>query len=234
VEILVPIDGHAAVLYREIENELDSHADTCCFGRNSHVLSYDLQQTASVVGFLPHMGNVETPIANVAITYDDMRTNVTYILIFNQVLYIKELDNNLISPFQVRVNQITVNEAPLMSFPTSGEIPKDAHSIVIEEQELVIPLKLNGIKSYFPSRCPTPHELDHPEEYPQIHMTYDSPVWDPHDPEFSRLEKACQDNRNSMARPKKRYVEDVTSGRSEFDEAIVQNNISTTTSTRRK
>jgi hypothetical protein len=69
-----------------VKNEIDSHADTCFFGHDSHVLSYDLRRTATVAGFLPNMGNVETPIASIAIAYDDDNTSTTYILIFHTYL----------------------------------------------------------------------------------------------------------------------------------------------------
>jgi hypothetical protein len=61
------------------------------------------------------MGNVSTPIANIAVAYDDPITNITSILIFNQVLYIKEMQHNLIAPFQLRMSVIMINEAPIMT-----------------------------------------------------------------------------------------------------------------------
>jgi hypothetical protein len=80
-------------------NELDSHADTCCFGSDAPVLSFELSQIVDVSGFLPTMGNVETPIANVAMAQNDETTNVAYILFFHQVQHIKDMTHTHISPF---------------------------------------------------------------------------------------------------------------------------------------
>jgi hypothetical protein len=177
-----------------LNNERDFHADTCCFGANAHVLSFDLAQTASVIGFLPEMGKVNTPIANIAIAYDDAMTNTTYILIFNQVLYIIEMSHNLISPFQLRMNQVTINKAPIMTLRSNHQsqtIPYDAHSIVINDPELTIPLRLNRIMSFFTTRAPTQFELDHPEQFIQLEMTYNNPVWDPYSTKFAQYEDEC-------------------------------------------
>jgi hypothetical protein len=65
------------------------------------------------------MGKVHTPIASVAVAYDDQTTNETYIRIFHQVLYIKEMVHNLIAPFQVRMNQIVIDEAPIISLKST-------------------------------------------------------------------------------------------------------------------
>jgi hypothetical protein len=137
--------------------------------------------TATVTGFASNMGNIETPIANVAIAYDDPTTDSTFILIFNQILYIKDLDHNLLSLFQLRVNSIVVNDIPLMTMSCSqplNTIPPNSHSIITSTPNVVIPLRLNGIMSYFETRKPSKYELDNPDLYPQIIMTYDSPVWD--------------------------------------------------------
>jgi hypothetical protein len=93
--------------------ELDTHADTCCFGHNCYLLSTDLSQTATVTGFSETLGKMVTPIASVAVAYDDPHTHTTYILVFNQVLYIDTMEHNLISPFQMRMNDIIVNDTPL-------------------------------------------------------------------------------------------------------------------------
>jgi hypothetical protein len=146
----------------------------------------------------------------------------------------KELNHNLISPFQLRVNQIIVNEAPLMTLLPTSDIPDNAYSIVIGDHNLIIPLQLNGIMSYFPTHFPTKDELEHPELYPQIHMTYDSPTWDPYDTEFSRIKQSCRDQMHTSVHPSKRYLDSITSQRSELDERIASLEIKATSSVRRK
>jgi hypothetical protein len=108
------------------------------------------------------MRQIQTPIANIAVAYDDPNTQSTFILIFNQVLSVPDLDHNLISPFQLRVNSIIINETPLMTLADHqplDTIPPTSHSIMITEPELLIPLRLSGIMSYFDTRRPTAYEL---------------------------------------------------------------------------
>jgi hypothetical protein len=114
-------------------NELDTHADTCCFGGNVFVLSHDLSQHAMVEGFHPELGSVRTPIVSVAVAYDDATTYTTYILVFHQVLYFENLQRNLICPAQLRMNDILVNDVPLemlrRSIPMESINASD-HSII--------------------------------------------------------------------------------------------------------
>jgi hypothetical protein len=42
-------------------------------------------------------------------------------------------------------------------------------------------------------------------------MTYDSPVWDPYDPEFARIEDACREKLEVVPTPRNRSLEAVSS-----------------------
>ena len=96
-----------------MNNELDTHANTCCFGPNAFVLLEDMSQQAIVGEFLLELGTVSTPIVSVAVAYDDVTTYTTYILIFHQVLVFQSLEHNLLCPFQICMNDIIVNDCPL-------------------------------------------------------------------------------------------------------------------------
>jgi hypothetical protein len=164
--------------------ELDTHADTCCFGRNSMVLSIDEAHSVTVSGFTESMVEMEVPIATVAVAYDDAATHTTFILIFHQVLYVENMEHNLVSPFQVRINDIVVNDTPLRLLVTTKrleDISDDEHSILVPTPTLKIPLKLKGTISYFNTRRPTKREVDDVSQFPRIVMTYASPEWNPHD-----------------------------------------------------
>ena len=93
--------------------ELDTHADTCCFGRNCLVISEDTSMSVTISGFADSLGDMECPIVSVAVAYDVKASHTTFILVFNQVFYDKELCHNLISPFQMRMNDIIVKDVPL-------------------------------------------------------------------------------------------------------------------------
>jgi hypothetical protein len=96
---------------------------------------------------------------------------------------VEELNHNLISPFQVRMNDITVNDMPLRLLVNTvgmNEISPTDHLIIIQEPAH-IPLKLRGTISYFNTRKPTAREMENVKEYPRVVMTYMTQSWDPHD-----------------------------------------------------
>ena len=132
------------------------------------------------------------PIVSVAVAYDDELSHTTYILVFNQVLHVEELHHNLISPFQVRMNDIVVKDIPLRLLVNTrgmdGLDPSD-HSIVVQEPKLHIPLKLRGTISYFNTRKPTAREMNEVEDCPRVVMTYMTPEWNPHDELLSKEEE---------------------------------------------
>jgi hypothetical protein len=67
--------------------ELDSHADTCLFGKDA-LLLYQTDESVEVSGFHPSLQKLTNiPIALVAVAYNDPVTNGTWMLEFHQVLY---------------------------------------------------------------------------------------------------------------------------------------------------
>jgi hypothetical protein len=95
-------------------NDLDSHADTCAFGKKGAVKVYDTGASVSVEPFIQALGSIsEIPIVTSAVAYDNPIDNRTYILFFHQSLWIEMLETNLLSPFQQRDGGIKINETPL-------------------------------------------------------------------------------------------------------------------------
>jgi hypothetical protein len=171
---------------------LDSHADTCCFGDNCFVLSIDQSQSCQVSGFPSELGAVDTPIASVAVAYDDPISFTTYILVFHQVLLVKGLEHNLLSPYQIRSNGVEVNDNPLSTLVRHSklaDLPLTSHSIILPDHYLQIPLKLRGVMSYFESRVPTAFEIQDSDRFPQVVLTGESPVWEPYDPDLMKVEE---------------------------------------------
>jgi hypothetical protein len=163
-------------------NELDTHADTCCFNENCFVLSIDQSQTAMVTGFSPDLGSIDVPIASIAVAYDDPITYTTYVLIFH----------NLLSPFQLRSAGLVVNDIPLTSlvqYTLFKDVSPASHSIIASHANLQIPLRLRGVLSYFETRASTERELSNPDQFPQIVCTAESPAWDPYDSSWTKIEE---------------------------------------------
>jgi hypothetical protein len=104
---------YASVSGINTTTELDTHTDTCYFGKHCYLLSENMSQRATDSAFSPKMKSLETLIVSVAVAYDDTRTGTTYILVFNQVLYTESVKHNLISSFQLWMNDIIINDTPL-------------------------------------------------------------------------------------------------------------------------
>jgi hypothetical protein len=114
---------------------------------------HDTGAYVTVEGFTSGIGSVKrVPICTMAIAYDCPFDLITYILFFHQVLFIKDMDTNLLSPFQLRNFGVTVNEVPLQHLP-SEQRDTLCHSIFTDN--LHIPLTLKGTMSGFVSRKPT-------------------------------------------------------------------------------
>src|SRR5210317_587475 len=103
--------------------DLDSHADTCAFGIHCFVL-HTYPQTVNVSGCHTSMKTLDKiSIACVAIAYDCLLTHQTFILIFDQVLYIPSLETSLICPDQLREQGIVINDIPLQQLHPSDQTP---------------------------------------------------------------------------------------------------------------
>ena len=91
--------------------ELDSHADTCVFGRYCRVL-HTYSHTLNVTDFHSSMKTLKNVhVACVCVAYSCVSTMNTYILVFDQCLYIPSLDVNLLCVDQMRDSWIKNFEA---------------------------------------------------------------------------------------------------------------------------
>jgi hypothetical protein len=123
----------------------------------------------------------DIPIATCA-TAHTFPDGTTIILVFNQALFLGDAhENSLICPNQLRCNGIMVDECP--RHLANGS--KTTHSIHVHEDEMTIPLEMDGVISYFSCHKPTKQELRTCE---RIEMT--SPdEWDPKSLDFNRNER---------------------------------------------
>ena len=125
-------------------------------------------RVADVFGYNPSQDPIkDVPIVTGATAYDCPRTNTTYILLFHESLYYgTELDHSLINPNQLRHFGVGVWDNP---FDTTRTL-----SIEVND-ELQIPLHMQGTKISFKSRSPTSQEL---ASCPHISVTSSRP-WNP-------------------------------------------------------
>ena len=91
----------------ENRTELDSHADTCVFGKDTALITQDFDQPVKVLGYDGAIGEKESCRTGTAVVaYDHPATGEVFYLHFHQAILIPRMTNNLISPMQLRDNDI--------------------------------------------------------------------------------------------------------------------------------
>ena len=109
------------------------------------------------------------------VTYTEHETGQIVILLINQKIEVKWLDHHLLFLIQCYVNGVLINEVPKFLTP----IPSDTmHTIQIENpfdatHPIIIPLKVNGVTSYFELRKLTPEEYKK-QNIPKIELMAES------------------------------------------------------------
>jgi hypothetical protein len=175
--------------------ELDSHADTCCAGINTVPFSYS-EETVTVSPFLDAYTPLKkVKIASVVTAYDDPITGDTLFLVIHETLYFGDrLPQTLLNPNQLRYHGNKVHDVPKQFDPDSQ------HAIEIPSRNLVLPLGLDGIISYLPTRKPTQEEMtEFRKQSPDTWIELTSDVaWRPYSKEFRDAEHRCtQDLRSA-------------------------------------
>ena len=176
-------------------SELDSHANMILFGRDCFVFDGVPGKTCCVTPYDPSLKTKERriPIVDAAVAYDCPFTHKTFILIGRNILHISTLDHNLLPPFILREAGLVVNDKPKIhsDMPTVED-----HSIYAPDVDLRIPLKLNGIFSYFHTRKPTPEEIQNCRDH--IIITPDGDDWDPYSTHYAINEESMLDWEGNM------------------------------------
>ena len=160
----------------ESRTELDSHADSAVVGRNALILSGP-QKTVSVSGFTKSLGlRKSIPVVNAAVLHTCDMTGKMTVLLLHNALHFEEMESNLIPPFLMREAGLIVDECPKFQAikPTLRH-----HSIYCPESKLLMPFNLRGIISYLPTRLPTSEEVREHRGKRTIHLTPNSPDWNP-------------------------------------------------------
>ena len=179
--------------------ELDSHADSPVVGRHSSILEFT-GKTIKVSGFSDELGSpISVPVVHAAVAYDCDRTGETHIMIIHHALYLESMKENLIPPFLMRLAGLEVDECPKF---LAKEPREENHSIRFPSSDMRIHLKLEGIISYLPTRCPSPEELEqYSGEY--LQLTPNTPDWDPSNTSFQHQEESMVDFDGNLRKRRK-------------------------------
>ena len=124
--------------------EMDSHADSPVVGNQARVLEYTVRKV-SVSGFTDALGKpMLVEVVHALIVYDCDTTGKSYLFMLNNALLVPSLTCCLINPIIMRLTDLHVNECPKFLAPLPTE---SNHSIYFPDEDLRIPLKLEGIIS---------------------------------------------------------------------------------------
>jgi len=183
----------------ESSTELDSHADSPVVSKNVYILR-PTGRKVSVKGFTDQLGApILVPVVDAAITYDCEYTGKSVVLVIRNALHLRNMDVNLIPPFMMRLAGLKVDECPKF---LAEKPSQDSHSIFSPESNFRIPLHLDGIISFFPSRRPSKKELD---ELDIIELTPNVDVWDPHATIYGEQEYSMINYRGEVKVPEDRH-----------------------------
>jgi hypothetical protein len=110
----------------------------------------------------------------------------------HNALYMPNMENNLIHPFIMRNAGVIVNDIPKINCddPTVSD-----HCILFNNNNLRIPLQLNGTFSYFHTRKPTDDEL---QSCDKIFISLDSAQRNPYCTSFALNEESMLDYEGEM------------------------------------
>ena len=176
--------------------EMDSHADSPVVGNHAHVLEYTGRKV-SVSGFTDALGKpMLVEVVHALIVYDCDTTGKSHLLMINNALLVPSLTCCLINPFIMRLAGLHVNECPKFLAPSPTECN---HSIYFPDENLRIPLKLEGIISYIPCRSPLPDEILDSDSF--LPLTPQSATWDPHVSVYSSQEESMMNYQGEVKNP---------------------------------
>ena len=187
----------------DIRTELDNHADTSVVSPSAALIFHDFERPVNISGYDGSVGSTQAQVVIAAVAYDCPATGDTYMLVVHQAVAVPSMQHILLSSMQLRDNDVCVNDEPKYLAPNPSQ---EHHSITIPEANNVpalhIPLRINGVTSYFPTRQPTK------EEYKKctlrLELTAESPEWYPQSMRFREQEDAMLDTRGNI---RKEYIQ---------------------------
>ena len=119
----------------------------------------------------------KVPVDDAVVAYNCQFTSEIYLLIMRNSLHIPSMKHNLILTLIIRKEWLNVSEVTKIHCedPTVED-----HSIYHDLNKLQIPLKLDGIFSYFSTQALTLEEMQRCDEMKHVFLFPDAETWDPY------------------------------------------------------
>ena len=136
--------------------ELDSHTSMVVIGSiffvfESNKRNFDIKTFSSELFMAKYF-----PIFDGALAHDCPFTCKVCVLGIRNALHVTHMDHNLNTPFIMRSSGVIIDDVPNVCY----EDPiVDEHSVLFDQRDMRIPLRLNGAFSYFHTIVPTETEL---------------------------------------------------------------------------
>ncbi len=161
--------------------ELDSHADTIVAGKNCVILQYTGQE-CDVSPYSDDYDSIKNvPIVNAATAWQSTITGQTFILVFNEALWMGDtLPHTLINPNQLRHYGVRVQDDPTSTEPLS---------IITEDNEFCMELTMKGTIVCAHTHTPSDAELN---QCPKIVLSSDH-AWNPQKVSFPKCNKTLEE-----------------------------------------
>ena len=153
VGMISSTDGSVQTLGR---TELDLYNNMLVFGSQCYFISHSSRE-ATVNAFSDLVGSINSElIVDVAVMYDCLNTQRTYIIIAINVLHVPSMKHNLIPPFVMREAGLVVNDTEMIHVKDTSH---EYYSIYDDKTGLRILLQLSGVFLYFQTRKPSIEDL---------------------------------------------------------------------------
>ena len=179
--------------------DLEFHANMIVLGKQALVIQ-DTGHSAEVNAFSDDVGGLsKVPIVDAVVAYDCPYTSKTYLLVMRNALHIPSMKHNLIPPFILRESGLIVQDIPKIHCdkPTVED-----HLIYDSVTKLQIPLKLDGIFSYFPTRALTLQEMENCDQIEHVLLYPDVETWDPYTQTYALNEERLVDDGGEIVYPR--------------------------------
>ena len=161
-------------------------------------------------------GSVPTVYA--ALAYECPKTIKTYLIMVKNDFHIPSMQHNLIPPFIIQEAGLEVNYVPIIHI--RDELTRESHSIMLPKVNLMIPLRLSGVFSYFESRSHTDKEIEGCENMDIVLVTPDYKVWNPHCHSYAEQEENFLDFKGKLKHPPEPKLRKIIDERDYINDSI--------------
>ena len=128
------------------------------------------------------------PFVDAVVAYDCPNTLETFLLVVRNGLYVHSMMSNLIPLFVMREAGFKLNGVTNIHIERQN-LTNESHCIVSTTDgngtKLRIPIQLDGIFSYFPTRNLTREEIYNCEYIKTVYLKPDAAEWDPYNEDYS-------------------------------------------------